>query len=310
MMDLFGKILGKRFLFDHVLMLNRPAGSKGRRWHAHPYRQGQHEVQDPIGTGKFVTKEFLHQQCIRTLCYPEGASIENGCEFAVSPGSHLYRIPFKWSTQRPDYDDDMEKSWLVGKTHPFTGEPLKIHRLSISWYTLFNGGDAWSSQIARFYDVVDKSFAPSNRRSDVVIAPGTYKFTTIRTGPRPSGSRRIRPEFHSKQAPITLAGDTRSKQKAPSVLQVAQHSKSSTKATGSDCPKPTSASTLSAADCSTPSPPTSLSNYSYNGTTMTNPWAQISCSTTAIAQAATSSSFSTAVTTPHPQLPDATEQSF
>lgn len=131
MMDLFGKVVGKRFYYDHVLMLNRPAGSEGRRWHAHPYRQGQHEVEDPIGTGKFVTKEFLHQQCVRTLCYPEGATIEDGCEFALIPGSHLYRIPYKWSTPRPDYDDDMENNWLKGKTHPFTGEPLKILRLSI-----------------------------------------------------------------------------------------------------------------------------------------------------------------------------------
>ncbi|MFT5368907.1 MAG: hypothetical protein ACI8V2_003880 [Candidatus Latescibacterota bacterium] len=131
MMALFSKVLGKRFFYDHILMLNRPAGSEGRRWHAHPYRQGQHEVEDPVGTGQFVTKEFLHQQCVRTLCYPEGATIEDGCEFAVIPGSHLYRIPFKWSTQRPDYDDDMETNWLKGKTHPFTGEPLKILRLSI-----------------------------------------------------------------------------------------------------------------------------------------------------------------------------------
>ncbi|MBT3604582.1 MAG: hypothetical protein HN521_16110 [Candidatus Latescibacteria bacterium] len=131
MMDLFSKVLGERFFYDHMLMLNRPAGSEGRRWHGHPYRQGQHEVEDPVGTGEFVTKEFLHQQCVRTLCYPEGATIEDGCEFAVIPGAHLYRIPFKWSTQRPDYDDDMETNWLKGKTHAFTGEPLKIRRLSI-----------------------------------------------------------------------------------------------------------------------------------------------------------------------------------
>ncbi len=64
-----------------------------------------------------------------------------------------------------------------------------------SWYTLFNSGDAWSSQATRFYDVVTEEFAPSDRRSDVVIPPGTYKFTTIRTGPRPSGKRWIRPGF-------------------------------------------------------------------------------------------------------------------
>ena len=53
-------------------MLNRKAGSAGRRWHAHQYREGQCEVEDEIGTGKALTTEFLQQQCIRTLCYPEG----------------------------------------------------------------------------------------------------------------------------------------------------------------------------------------------------------------------------------------------
>ncbi len=65
----------------------------------------------------------------------------------------------------------------------------------LSWYTLFNSGDAWRIQVKRLYDVVDKPFTPSDRRQDVIIPPGTYKFTTVRTGPRPSGSRRIRPEI-------------------------------------------------------------------------------------------------------------------
>ena len=49
MMELFGKLLGPRFLLDHILMLNRPPGSTGRRWHAHGYRQGQHETEDVYG---------------------------------------------------------------------------------------------------------------------------------------------------------------------------------------------------------------------------------------------------------------------
>lgn len=131
MMELFSKVLAPRFLLDHVIMLNRSPGSRGRRWHAHPYRQGQHEVEDILGTGKSLTKEYLHQQCVRTLCYPEGATSEEGGEFAIIPGAHLYRIPFKWSVTREDYDEDMEANWLAGKTHAFTGEPLKIKRLSI-----------------------------------------------------------------------------------------------------------------------------------------------------------------------------------
>jgi len=131
MMDLFRKVVGERFLYDHVIMLNRAPKSEGRRWHGHPYRQGQHEVEDPVGTGHAVTTEYLQQQCVRTLCYPEGATVEDGGEFAVIPGAHLYRIPYKWSTKRPDYDADMEAHWLKGKANPITGEPLKILRLSI-----------------------------------------------------------------------------------------------------------------------------------------------------------------------------------
>ena len=132
MMELLGKLLGERFLLDHCYMLNRPPGSRGRRWHGHPYREGQYEVEDPIGTGHAVTTEYLQQQCIRTLCYTEGAEIGDGGELAVIPGAHLYRIPFKWSTERPDDDASMQESWLQGKTHAVTGQPLEIVHLSLS----------------------------------------------------------------------------------------------------------------------------------------------------------------------------------
>ena len=131
MIELFKKLFGDRFVLDHCLMLNRAAGSRGRRWHAHQYREGQYEVEDPIGTGKALTPEFLQQQCIRTLCYPEGAESGDGAELGVIPGSHLYRIPFKWNTERPDEDADMQANWLKGKIHAVTGKPLEIVHLSI-----------------------------------------------------------------------------------------------------------------------------------------------------------------------------------
>ena len=131
MMELFSKVLGDRFILDHCVMLNRPAGSLGRTWHAHIYRQGQHEVESDIGTGRYVTTELLQQQCVRNLCYPEGATVEDGGELAVIPGAHLYRIPFKARSKRPDYHDDMRADWLQGKTHPCTGEPLEILTLSM-----------------------------------------------------------------------------------------------------------------------------------------------------------------------------------
>ena len=131
MMKLFTKLFGDRFILDHCLMLNRTPGSRGRRWHAHQYREGQYEVEDPIGTGHALTTEFLQRQCIRTLCYPEGATIDNGGEFGIIPGAHLYRIPYKWSTERPDDDAAMKAGWLKGKTHAVTGKPLEIVHLSI-----------------------------------------------------------------------------------------------------------------------------------------------------------------------------------
>ena len=131
MIELFKKLFGERFVLDHCLMLNRAAGSRGRRWHAHQYREGQYEVEDPIGTGKALTPEFLQQQCIRTLCYPEGAESGDGAELGVIPGSHLYRIPFKWNTERLDEDADMQANWLKGKIHAITGKPLGIVHLSI-----------------------------------------------------------------------------------------------------------------------------------------------------------------------------------
>ena len=131
MMELFKKLFGNRFVLDHCLMLNRAAGSRGRRWHAHQYREGQYEVEDPIGTGKAVTPEFLQRQCIRTLCYPAGAESGDGAELGVIPGSHLYRIPFKWNTERLDEDADMQANWLKGKTHAITGKPLEIVHLSL-----------------------------------------------------------------------------------------------------------------------------------------------------------------------------------
>ena len=131
MMELFTKLFGDRFILDHCNMLNRTPGSIGRRWHAHQYRQGQYEVEDPIGTGHALTTEYLQRQCIRTLCYPEGATLEEGGELGVIPGAHLYRIPYKWSTERPDDDAAMKAGWLKGKIHAFTGKPLEMVRFSL-----------------------------------------------------------------------------------------------------------------------------------------------------------------------------------
>ncbi len=133
MMQLFAKLLGKRFLIDHVLTLNRIPGSRGRRWHAHPYRnKGQREVEDPIGSSQSLTTDFFPHQCVRTLCYPEGmGAADGGGELSVMPGAHLYRIPYLWDGARTEYNEQIQAGWMREKIHAFTGEPLKIKHLSL-----------------------------------------------------------------------------------------------------------------------------------------------------------------------------------
>ena len=92
---------------------------------------GSTKLRTPFETGNALTTEFLKRQCIRTLCYPEGATIEEGGELAIIPGAHLYRIPYKWSTERPDDDAAMKAGWLKGKIHAFTRKPLEIVHLSL-----------------------------------------------------------------------------------------------------------------------------------------------------------------------------------
>ena len=135
MMELFGKLLGPRFLLDHILMLNRPPGSTGRRWHAHGYRLGQHETEDVHGrdNDRPPSREYLPLQCVRTLCYPEGMGAgDGGGELAVVPGAHLYRSPYLWNTGRSEFDEQFQAGWMRGRFHAFTGEPLRIEVLSLN----------------------------------------------------------------------------------------------------------------------------------------------------------------------------------
>ena len=133
MMQLFAKLLGERFLIDHVLTLNRIPGSRGRRWHAHPYRnKGQHEIEDPTGSGRLLSTDFFQHQCVRTLCYPEGVcATDGGGELALIPGAHLYRIPYLWDGGRTEYDEQIQAGWMRDKIHAFTGEPLRIETLTL-----------------------------------------------------------------------------------------------------------------------------------------------------------------------------------
>ncbi len=67
-----------------------------------------------------------------------------------------------------------------------------------SWFTDFNSGDSWRTQVKHTYDIVDESFAPSDRHPSAAIPAGTYEFTTFSMGPRPSSKRKLVPELSFK----------------------------------------------------------------------------------------------------------------
>ena len=67
----------------------------------------------------------------------------------------------------------------------------------VQWatYARFKTGDWYRVEVTQTHDVVERTFKLSKKRPDVVIPHGTYRFTKFRTGPFPSRSRKIRPEF-------------------------------------------------------------------------------------------------------------------
>ena len=133
-MQMLSKLFcGKRFCLDHALLLNRKGGGgPGRHWHAHRYGDGRHELHDEDDDGT-PSSLFPSRQCIRTLCYPEGATSigdgGDGGELGLVPGAHLYQVPYQYSSSKAD-DAEMER-WLAGKIHPMTGEPLRILKLRV-----------------------------------------------------------------------------------------------------------------------------------------------------------------------------------
>jgi hypothetical protein len=133
-MEMFTKLFnGQRFCLDHAALLNRKqGGGPGRHWHAHRYGDGRYEEHAEDAPGE-PNPEYLDRQCIRTLCYPEGAaSIESGGyggELGLIPGAHLFRCPYEASFSHSD--DAMMQQWLEGKRHPQTGEPLSIVKLVV-----------------------------------------------------------------------------------------------------------------------------------------------------------------------------------
>ena len=109
MLKLAREVLGEDIRYDHCVSLNRPGGNGGIGWHSHSYS----EDDDRYGY-------------IRIFFYVNGFEKDDGGLKAV-PGSHLYRDPKIHEAT----DEAMRNGWLAGKTHPNTGDPLKIETLSV-----------------------------------------------------------------------------------------------------------------------------------------------------------------------------------
>ena len=194
-------------------MLNRTPGSTGRRWHAHGYRQGQHETEDPAGGGneRPPSREFLPLQCVRTLCYPEGMGVDDGGgELAVVPGAHLYQSPYLWNTRRSEFDEEFQAGWMRGRVHAFTGEPLRIEPLSL------NPG----SMVSFVHHMPHRRGLPRRGRPHPLGAadglphtrPGVASGTLERGRPGPLGGARRRPRAGSAHR---CAGSSRETTRRP-----------------------------------------------------------------------------------------------
>jgi hypothetical protein len=101
-------VLGPSIRYDHCVALSRDPGHPGLRWHSHEYADDEPRL------------GFL-----RIFFYVNGFDAEDG-GLKVVPGSHLLRD----SSVNVSTDSELEATWLGGKRHPITGEPLRMERLS------------------------------------------------------------------------------------------------------------------------------------------------------------------------------------
>lgn len=129
---LHAMLLGPDLVLDHMAMLNRRAGNGGAGWHAHD--RGVHGIEVEGGLSE-PDPTFLKtsEQVVRTLIYPEGASVVTGGELALVPGSHFYRDCHNRAhgTQGGSDHAALREDWLEGKIHAWTGEPLSIRTIDL-----------------------------------------------------------------------------------------------------------------------------------------------------------------------------------
>jgi hypothetical protein len=159
MLELARAVLGEEIRYDHCVNLSRKGGNRGEGWHTHPYASDCPEL-----------------GLIRIFFYVSGYHRGNG-SLKVVPGSHLFRADV-----RSESDEQLRASWLDGKTHPLTGEPLEIVDLEVPE----------NSVIVMWTDALH---AGTPRRSD---SDTRWTLVTAYRNPgAPSGARWVRPEFET-----------------------------------------------------------------------------------------------------------------
>ena len=101
---------------------------------------------------------------------------DGGGELAVVPGAHLYRVPYRWSTARPDYDDTFEAGWLKGKVHAFSGEPLRIEKLSLPPGSMVSFGHHMPHHVGHRDDTAETRWGllMAYRTPDATAAPARW----------------------------------------------------------------------------------------------------------------------------------------
>lgn len=164
MLELARKVLGDDIRYDHCVSLNRHGGNGGIGWHSHGYSDD-----DP------------RYGFVRIFFYVNGFEVDDGGLKAV-PGSHLYRD----GRIHGGTDDALREGWLVGKTHPETGEPLQVQVLSVPPGT-----------VILMWTHAAHAVSPRKQNSDtrwcVVYA--------YRNPGKPSHARWITPDFEQKPIP-------------------------------------------------------------------------------------------------------------
>lgn len=113
MLGMARSILGDDIRYDHCVSLTRLEGDRGTSWHAHEYGEENWD---------------LNLGFVRIFFYVNGFEADDA-GLTVVPGSHLFRD--KDAGRGVETDEELRDQWIKEKTHPVTGEPLKIVGLSV-----------------------------------------------------------------------------------------------------------------------------------------------------------------------------------